>query len=302
MSKESAQLRRACRRSEKEEVKLFFSKAREFHRTASREGDELYDTAFRDTDEFHKIRAGILRENPRIIKILRYLLVPAISQMKLGQVVGISSTASLENGGAVDTALSQKLVAVIRAHLDRSRFIWQQTHLSAGEEELAKVYAKKWTVSLMANQNAATDFRNWRKDLQENKVERAIIEASYRLVTERPVIRDITTIPPGTFVKECKIGRRSPQKADFVIRSKNGRRLIALEAKAIGVRIDAYKRIKEVRDKAAAWEGLFGTAIRAVAVIAGFVPEDQVQSLVDSRIPFFWEHSLIGLRRYLDRG
>lgn len=294
-------IRRSCARSERVEVRLFFRKAREFYNTASREGEELYDIAFDLTHEFRKIYPIIIKENPRITKILRYLLVPAISQMKLGQMVGISSTASIENGSPLDASLANKLGAVLRPNLDRSRFVWQQTRMNSPQRELAKRYAKKWTVSLMANQNATTDFRNWRRDLQENKVERAIMDASYRLLPQRPVIRNIQTLPPGTFVKESKVGRRSPQKADFIIRFKDGRRIVALEAKAIGVKIDAYKRVKEVRDKAAAWHRIFGNAVQTVAVIAGFIPVDQVQTLVNSQIPFFWEHDLKPLTRYLQR-
>jgi len=286
-----SEIRRQCKRSEQEEVKIFFKKAREFYRTASREGEELYDRAFDLTSEFQKIHARTMQQNPRIIKILRYLLVPAISQMKLGQMVGISSTVGIEDGGKLGPDLSAKLATLFRSNLDHSRFIWQQTRMGSKAQALAKLYAKKWTVSLMANQNATTVFRNWRKDLQENKVERAIMEASYRLLPVRPLVRAIATIPPGGFVKESKLGRRSPQKADFVIRTRNGRRLIALEAKAIGVKIDAYKRIKEVRDKAAAWRRLFGDRIRTGTVIAGFIPVGEVETLLDGGIPFFWEHA-----------
>ncbi len=295
------QIRRHCARSEREEVRIFFRKAREFYRTAGVEGEELYDTAFRLTDEFQNIRGQVIRQNPRILKILRYMLVPAISQMKLGQMVGIASTASFENGVEPDSTVAGKLATIIRQNLDRGRFVWQQARMNPRERAMAQRYAKRWTASLMANQNAVTVFRNWRKDLQENKIERAIMEASFRLLPNRPVVREIGSLPPGTFVKESKIGRRNPQKADFVIRSKDGRRLIALEAKAIGVRIDAYKRIKEVRDKAAAWNRLFGERIRTVAVIAGFVPVGEVETLLEAWISLFWEHDLAPLTRHLRR-
>lgn len=292
---------RQCVRSEKEEVRIFFRKAREFYITASREGEELYDLAFERTREFRSIRGSTLIQSPRIIKILRYLLVPSISQMKLGQIVGMSSTAGVEDGSAITPNLSVKLARILRQNLDRSRFVWHQTRLNSRQRALAMVYAKRWTLSLLANQNAATNFRNWRKDLQENKIERAIMEASFRLLPNRPTIREVETISPGTFVKESKVGRRSPQKADFVLRARGGRGLIALEAKAVGVKIDAYKRIKEVRDKATAWSRLFGDRIETIAVIAGFIPSSEVESLSDSGIRFYWEHDLRGLTRYLQR-
>jgi len=295
------QIRRDCAWSEREEVRIFFRKAREFYRTANVEGEELYDIAFRLTNEFRNITGQVIRQNSRILKILRYMLLPTLSQMKLGQMVGLASTASFENGVVPNSAIAQRLATMVRHNLDRGRIVWQQARMSPKERAVAQRYAKRWTASLMANQNSATDFRNWRKDIQENKIEGAIMEASFRLLPNRPVVREIGSLPPGAFVKESKIGRRNPQKADFVIRTKDGRRLIALEAKAIGVRIDAYKRVKEVRDKAAAWNRLFGSRIQTGAVIAGFIPVGEVGTLSEARIPFFWEHDLGRLTSYLRR-
>lgn len=69
-----------------------------------------------------------------------------------------------------------------------------------------------------------------------------------------------------------------------------------MEAKAVGVEIDATKRIKECCDKANDWGAgpkLQSPAI--VAVIAGFFTESNLANLSASGVHIVWEHRLSGL-------
>ncbi|OAB59055.1 hypothetical protein AY599_08030 [Leptolyngbya valderiana BDU 20041] len=72
-----------------------------------------------------------------------------------------------------------------------------------------------------------------------------------------------------------------------------------LEAKAIGVRIDAFKRIKECRDKAQEWKNSFGENFVFGAVLAGFIPISEVESLISSGHIVFWEHGLEEISQFL---
>ena len=69
-----------------------------------------------------------------------------------------------------------------------------------------------------------------------------------------------------------------------------GLALLLIEAKAIGVRIDAFKRIKECREKFDDWKQTFGDAVEVGVVLSGFIPEREYQSLIDEGIHVFWEH------------
>lgn len=82
------------KKSEDFEVKIFFDKAKEFYSTSEEQGGELYNIAFDLTDGFRAISQAAVLEDPRIIKVLRYITIPLFSQMKLGQFVGESTTAS----------------------------------------------------------------------------------------------------------------------------------------------------------------------------------------------------------------
>jgi uncharacterized protein (DUF2062 family) len=92
---------------------------------------------------------------------------------------------------------------------------------------------------------------------------------------------------------------RNVQKADFAVRLKSTQKLLLLEAKAVGVKIDAFKRIKECREKADDWRQKFGDKVVVGAVIAGFIPLSEVESLVRSKIEVFWEHRLDQLTEFL---
>ncbi len=295
--------------SEKYEIKIFFNKAKQFYSTSSKQCAELYDIAYKRTDGFRQITVKTISGDPRIIKILRYMTVPTLSQMKLGQLLGIATTEQFEQSSdpSLQTKrelekLSPKLSELFRKNLDKGRLIWQHTRLKANQEELARSYAKNWTCSLVANQNSATSFRNWRRDVQESKITTAILDSSYSQIQGRPTVRSVDDILVGQFCKETRVAGRTVQKADFVIRLKRSQRLLILEAKAIGVKIDAFKRIKECRDKQADWEGKFGKDVVTGVVLAGFVPSSQVQSLIDGGVMVFWEHRLKDLQNYLKGG
>ncbi len=75
--------------------------------------------------------------------------------------------------------------------------------------------------------------------------------------------------------------------------------MLAIEAKAIGVRIDSHKRLKEIRDKRSAWKRAFGSDVETAAVLAGFVFPNEVAEMVEDGIPVFWEHDLKSLTRYI---
>lgn len=154
---------------------------------------------------------------------------------------------------------------------------------------------------MIANQNALTAFRNWRKDIQENNIAQAILDSSYTQKSFKAIINKATDLLPGEFVKENRIQGTVVQKADFVIRLKKAKVLLAVEAKAIGVRVDAYKRMKEIRDKKNDWTAVFGNDIVVGAVLTGFIPVDEVRSLINAGIKVFWEHNLNPFASYLKK-
>jgi hypothetical protein len=294
-----------ARLSEELEMKLFFEKMRTLYRTSFGETSDLYDRAFHLTRGFRKITEEAVVADTRIIKILRYIMEPALSQMKLGQLVDLSSTSLLEEtaqpekAGSCETRLvARKIAALVTKNIERNRFPWLDD--AARENECLLSMAKAWTCSLAANQNAATEFRNERKEIQEEAAVTAIKAAGYKQAAQPVEIWKVTDLACGVFSRECKIVGKSRQKADLAVRTMRGR-LLLLEAKAIGVRVDSFKRIKECREKADDWRQSI-SCIDAGVVIAGFVDPSQLVSLEKAGILVFWEHRIERLTEHLRDG
>lgn len=295
------------KKSEEFETKIFFSMAKELYVDCNTQCEYLYDIASKLTDNFNSITPQSLLEDSRIIKVLRYSLLPVVSQMKLGQLINLNTTAVFEDVRATTKSqlarlrnVADKLCEIINANLDTQRFLWLQTKLKDKELELASKYAKNWTCSLISNQNSNTAFRNWRKELQESAGISQIIKAGYTSVEGRPVITHLDDILPGQFVRETKIGGRNNQKSDITVRLKKSRRILCIEAKAIGVRVDAFKRFKECREKFDDWKTTFGSAVQVGIILSGFIPQKEYEKLLDMGITVFWEHNIEDLYNYVN--
>jgi hypothetical protein len=114
----------------------------------------------------------------------------------------------------------------------------------------------------------------------------------------------VSDVAPRCYVKEKKIlaGSEKKQKADLTVRPSEAERLYCLEAKAVGIRIDSTKRLKELNDKFTDWSRS-SLPITTVGVIAGFFNEMELVATVKKRgIPIFFEHDLAQLSAFLRDG
>lgn len=294
-------------RSREHEIHIYLSSMRAMHHNALRQNSEIYDCAFAGTHGFTEISAEAIISDSRIIRILRYVVVPSISQMKFGQLFGLASTESIERdkisrGNTLESLklLAPNISAFVNAHLDRGRFIWLDENLCGNVRQLAEAYAKKWTCSLIADQKAQTNYRNWRKTQQEAAIERTLIDSGYIRSSYSGSVLQKTDINIGEYSKERKVKGATYQKADLVVRRKSDGKLLLLEAKAVGVQVDAFKRIKECCDKARDWN--VNPALdnpKTIAVIGGFFVEQNLEALRRSSVSVVWEHALDNLRDHL---
>jgi hypothetical protein len=289
---------------------------------------DLYSTMFTATHGLRAISAEAIQANPHIVKMLRYTTAPTISQMRLGQIAGLGTTLGFEEKGITPSfEQAERLARWFREHLDRQRFPWNDptaSPLSAAELRVAERYAMLWTVSLISNQNTATAYRTRRKQLQEAAIAQALEYAGLSeqrrlslptnrrrtsrgaLATPKPPrqggISSADDIQPGHFVREQKILFGKRQKADLTARPGASDQLICVEAKAVGIRIDSTKRLKELNDKHTDWIGS-GLSIAAVGVCAGFFNDIELIATVRGRgIPVFWEHNLDQLIAFVSEG
>lgn len=281
------------------ETDIFFRMAKELYGTCARQCESLYHTTYDLTKGFSDISPDAVLTDSRIVKILRYSMLPVASQMKLGQLLGITSTSDFEDKIVEKntstykklTNLAEKMCEIFNSNLDLQRFIWLSTNLDESAKAMAIEYSKNWTCSLIANQDSNTAFRNWRKELQETTAVEQLIRAGYTSVQKRKQLSSIEDLLPGQFTRECRVCGINTQKADIAVRLKNSRKLLLIEAKAIGVRIDAFKRVKECREKFSDWRQSFGrNSVVYGALLSGFIPESECQSILAEGGIVFWEH------------
>ncbi len=292
--------------SKKYEMKKYSDSMKSMYNNALVQNGEIYDIASSLTDRFNVITSKAIIEDSRIIKTLRYSIAPSISQMKFGQLFGLKSIGDFENEKlSVGTQKYKKLIPIaekiaefMRGNIDKSRYIWldQKGHAN----DLAYEYAKKWTCSIAADQNAQTKYRNWRKDQQEHSIVSEIISHGYVKSSFSGKVESATDIKIGEYTQEQRVQGRTVQKADIIVRSKQSKKLVLIEAKAVGVGIDSAKRIKECCDKANDWRSskeLNDPVI--VAAIAGFFNKIRISNLEASGIEVVWEHRLSDLKKIL---
>lgn len=296
-------------RSRDYEMRTYLNSMSAMYENALQQNGELYDIAKNSTDNFREITAEAIVSDSRIIKILRYAIAPSISQMKFGQFFGLGSIDKfekdrLEPGSSRHDALvkiAPQIANFASENLDQRRFLWvAEDAKEISDSKLASDYAKGWTCSIVADQNAQTRYRNWRKDQQEHAIASTLVGLGYIKSSFSGIVRKVTDIKIGEFTQELRVQGRTRQKADLIARSKKTRKLVLIEAKAVGVEIDSTKRIKECCDKANDWRASSSlNRPEIVAVIAGFFNSNGIQNLQASKITVVWEHRLDDLKEVL---
>lgn len=290
-------------------MRTYLDSMKAMYENALAQNGEIYDIARDSTSDFQSITAAAICTDSRIIKILRYAIAPSISQMKFGQFFGLSSIDKFENdrlepGTTKHNALRKIAPQIAKfaiESLDLNRFIWVPKNAKEmSDRALASEYAKGWTCSIAADQNAQTRYRNWRKDQQEHSIASALVELGYTKSSFSGIVSKHTDIKIGEFTQELRVQGRTRQKSDLIARSKKTQKLVLIEAKAVGVEIDSTKRIKECCDKANDWKAGPALSNPVVAtVIAGFFNSTGIQNLLASNIAVVWEHRLSDLAEIL---
>lgn len=287
------------RRSREYEMETYLNSMESMYKNAVLQNGENFDNGFLLTKGFTEITGEALLTDSRIIGILRYCIAPTISQMKLGQILDLKTTKDFEENRLTPTTnayrklvqVANKAASFINERIDKTRFVWLDDITL--DSALVRDFAKKWTCSLAADQNAQTRYRNWRKQLQEQKLIRFVIQRGYVASGYTAPIERAGDIRIGEFRPETKVKGRTIQKADLVLRCRQTKKLVLIEAKAVGVELDATKRIKECADKSRDWRS--SAALEnpdIIAVIAGFFSETQLENLKSAGVRFVWEHRI----------
>jgi hypothetical protein len=267
------------------------------------ETQSVFEEVRQATKDFCIINPQTVVENPKALRIFRYSVAPSLSQMKFEQEFGITAIGALEVGIVKKATLKSlrdaapKICSFLISEIDPIRFPWVSQKRPPTTDEIKT--AQLWTCGLIADQNSLTAYRNYRKEVQETQICDFLRAAGYN-ETKTTQIVGADSLAPGHFCRETKVQGETLQKADIVIRSKKTKRLVLIEAKAVGVAIDAYKRVKECCDKSRDWQknpDLLKPQV--TSCIAGFFSPTNIATLQSAGVTIIWEHRLGDLASYV---
>ena len=226
-----------------------------------------------------------------LIDALRYLAGPPISNDDLLVLVNVRSTLQFH-----DPDVAARVIATIKATLDRRRFPWvAEDRPPTDIERHAAIIA---SAALMASQRTQTWRRNQAKTIQENAVKQALVEHGF---TETPIKRIRTAIEApkaGQFCGEVMLGTR---KADIVV-TLGDTRIMPIECKVSNSFLNSVKRLNnDAAVKAKIWKGEFGDLIVPAAVISGVFKRLNIEAAQKSGLTVLWAHRLSDLTAFIDQ-
>ena len=168
--------------SQQLEEDIFLDQIREFYSDELETNKKLYDFVADHTNNFRDFDADIIREEPNVVKVLRYLVKPPISQMKFGQFNGVGSTTNYEDEdpSTPSKSTARDMAEFMESNIDERKVPWLYRDVDVNEWIDV---SRDWTCDIIAQSEAATRYRNWRKDVQEDKVAEAMKEAGLRRVS-----------------------------------------------------------------------------------------------------------------------
>lgn len=293
MLSDSAKIEEEAKRSGRIERNTYLEYIRTEYDKRLQQAKELYDITATKTDDFHDITASAIRDDPRIVMILRFAVKPTISQMKFGALVGINSTGNYEDFDQTqvrtpNTDTARTIAEFTTENLSPEKIPW------VFHDEVAKAdaysWSKIWIADKVAEQRAETNYRNDRAAEQEEKTIEALKDAGYTQSSHVGLISAKEDLEVGTYTSESRITGDDTKKADVAFRPAEDY-MVLVEDKSMGVAIDAYKRTSEVRDKANGWRREFGDDVEVVAVIQGGLDGEGVRDLM-KHVDVYFEHRL----------
>ncbi|MBA2277408.1 MAG: XamI family restriction endonuclease [Chloroflexia bacterium] len=235
--------------------------------------------------------------NPSLLRALRYLAGPPISEVDLKTLIDSTSLSV--------TALRQRpervsqLVETVRAALDQRRFPWVSGDRppQPGEREAAILA----TTALAATQSVGTKRRNEGKTKQEAAVRAALLQSGFtRISLPNGEARTLAEAPkPGEFSNEASLAGR---KADLIVGLWD-HRLMPIECKVSNSSVNSIKRLNnDAAAKAEGWTDDLGRLqVVPVAVLSGVYSLGSLQRAQNRGLTLYWAHRLSDVTGWIER-
>lgn len=232
---------------------------------------------------------------PELLEAFRYLAGPPISSDDLKVLADAPSLAA----AAIrrDEGLARRLIDIVRAVVDRRRFVWVVENRKPTEAERAAAVTA--SAALMAVSRVQTNRRGAGKDRQEGLLKKALADRGLVEVAARG-IPNLTAAPAaGEFCGESLLGSR---KADVVVRLWD-ERIMPIECKVSNSSTNSVKRLNnDAAAKAVAWRIDFGRRqVVPAALLSGVFKPHNLEEAQDRGLALFWAHDLKALIDWIER-
>ncbi len=260
------------------------------------------ETIIEDSVDLSLFRANALTylTDPDMLYAVRYLAGPPISSDDLKVLAADPATtadASLAPGPLrTDPAMVDRLVDVIFAALDRTRFPWVSEDREPSDAERQTAIIS--TTALIATQVLQTSRRSQAKNDQEDLVAQALLDANFTQVPTRAISNHTQFPRPGEFCRESQFGTR---KADLVVGLWDGRQM-PIECKVSNSSTNSVKRLNnDAAVKAKLWLAEFGSQIAVpAAVLSGVFKVHNLDTAQRDGLSIFWGHRLDDLVSFIE--
>lgn len=265
---------------------------------------EAFDTYLGTTEELLEAsvdltelgeRATEIATNKSLLKTLRYIAAPPISDDDLKVLADVKSLAP----GALkkNAAAIRDIVQTIMVAIDRKRFTWDFPN-GAEPNEQERSAAVLATAALLASAHVATKRRHAQQHGQEDKVRQALVSIGYTEMKRRKIETMADMPGEGEFYPESKVVSR---KGDFVVRLHDGRILI-LECKSSNSELNSIKRLNnDTVAKAQLWRDRLGKShIVAAVMVAGVYKLEQLAAVQSDDLYLFWSHQMAGFTDFVN--
>lgn len=286
----SGEVEEDCARSAAQFVKNWASAADarradfEQHRgDAAAELEALFDA----TDNLRDLRPAAFAENPGLLNPLRFVAGPFVSADDM-------ETLSGSSGKKLELQNAARVIDVVLAALDRTRFPWVLEKRPPTEAELQSALVA--TSSIWATERFRTKRRNEASSQQEAAVASCLAGAGYTYSPKLPAEK----LEPGQFLRARPL---AGERCDVVAKLFD-HRWLAIECKVSNTAVNSFKRLNhDAVAKARVWHKEYGeTHMVVCAVLDGiFKPANVLDAQNNHRVFVVWAHDLSVLDDFVRR-
>lgn len=291
----------------------FLNFAPQAYREARNEAIDRVDAMLLATQNLYTILPATLRDNPKILSVLRMVTAPPIARDRLVGLARVSPALvkTMEAGklpsempnDVLDAHLNQ-MIEMITKLLDTDIFPW------LANKTMPKRIERRRAASIVADRvcGAVADpiIRNGQEKRQLSTISEYLYSRGYQYLPGKD-FADFRAIPPGTFTFHfnVKVDIESKKTVNIPIdviinpgNNKNNSFPLLIECKSAGDFANTNKRRKEEAVKMAQLRTTYGPQMEFILFLCGYFDSGYLGYEAAEGIDWVWEHRIEDLLKF----